>query len=405
MSNNMSIAGTSKSVVALCDGTGNHLGADLSNIARVFRCLDRSGDQRAFYNSGVGTVGGDMWWSSRARGAKALFQQATGYGIDQDVVKIYRFICMTYEPGDRLFLFGFSRGAYAARIVASLLHVIGVLPRDQINLVGYALSYLKIISDRGGEATKSDFERIYQFARIAGARTATVWFLGLFDTVSSLILPGRNGPFPGLATLPYTRRNPSVRAVRHAAAIDERRAMFRLNRWDEPQPFVSDPFRHAENPAIQDVKQVWFAGVHSDIGGGYPEHESGLAKIALLWMLREAEGHGLKLDERRVRRFALGAHHDDEGRYTKPDSTSILHDSLKGSFAFELVPKSSQFAETVRPPWPVYLPLGEWRNLTRTRPCPLIHQSVIDRVQGGSYSPPNLPSQYEVEPWHANPST
>lgn len=399
----MTITPSGKSIVALCDGTANHLGADLSNIARLFRCLDRGSDQSVFYNSGVGTIGADMWWSSRARAAKALFEQATGYAIDRDIIDIYRFICSTYEPGDRLFLFGFSRGAYTVRIVASLLHMIGVLPRDQMNLAGYALSYLKLISDQGGEATKGDFDRVYQFAHVAGARPASVWFLGLFDTVSSLTLPGRNGPFPGLATLPYTRRNPSVRTVRHAAAIDERRAMFRLNRWDEPQPFRSNPFQREDKPPQQDVKQVWFAGVHSDIGGGYPEAEAGLAKIPLLWMLREAEAQGLKLNEPRVQRFVLGSQIDDQGRYSKPDLAARPHDSLKGSFAFELIPKSSRFAETNHPRWPIYLPLGELRNLARTRPRPLIHQSVIDHIRSGDYKPHNLPSDYEVEPWHAPP--
>lgn len=132
----MTITPSGKSIVALCDGTANHLGTDLSNIVRLFRCLDRGGEQvsstilalerSALTNGGRG-----------ARGAKALFEQVTGYAVDRDIIEIYRFICATYEPGDRLFLFGFSRGAYTVRIVASLLQMIGVLPRDQMNLAGY----------------------------------------------------------------------------------------------------------------------------------------------------------------------------------------------------------------------------------------------------------------------------
>lgn len=392
-----------RNLVVLCDGTGNHLGTDLSNIARLFRCLERDGDQRVFYNSGVGTVGGDVWWSRRARAAKALFEQASGYAIDQDIIAIYHWICMVYEPGDRIWFFGFSRGAYTVRIVAALLHMVGVLPRDQADLAGYALSGLKLISELDGKAEMSDFGRVFEFARVAGAKRTPIWFLGLFDTVSSLILPRRNGPFPGLATLPYTRKNPSVRVVRHAAAIDERRAMFRLNRWLEPQQFVENPFQPIEIPIAQDVKQVWFSGVHSDIGGGYPEAQSGLAKIPLLWMLREAEAEGLRLMDNRVQRFVLGKPAGETELIKPPDAQGCLHDSLIGNGIFEIIPKSSRFAETRKPRFPLYLPLGEPRDLTRTRPRPLVHQSVMDRKAACKYDPPNLPHDIEIEPWTRPP--
>ena len=310
---------------------------------------------------------------------------------------------MVYEPGDRIWFFGFSRGAYTVRIVAALLHMVGVLPRDQADLAGYALSGLKLISERDGKAEKSDFGRVFEFARVAGAKRTPVWFLGLFDTVSSLILPRRNGPFPGLATLPYTRKNPSVRMVRHAASIDERRAMFRLNRWLEPQPFVENPFEPNEIPTTQDVKQVWFSGVHSDIGGGYPEAQSGLAKIPLLWMLREAEAAGLRLMDNRVQRFVLGIPRGENEIFGPPDAQGRLHDSLIGNGIFEIIPKSSRFAETRKPRFPLYLPLGEPRDLTRTRPRPLVHQSVMDRKAACKYDPPNLPHDIEIEPWTRPP--
>lgn len=392
-----------RNIVALCDGTANHLGTDLSNVARIFRCLRRSDDQRVFYTPGVGTIGADMWWAERARRAKAMFEQATGYSIDRDILSIYRFLCEAYVSGDRIFLLGFSRGAYTVRIVAALIHMVGLLQRDQLNLAGYALRYLKAISAQDGEATKEDFDRVFHFARIAEARPATVWFLGLFDTVSSLILPGRNGPFPGLATLPYTRRNPSVQMVRHAAAIDERRVMFRLNRWDEPQPFLADRFAPRESAVPQDVKQVWFSGVHGDVGGGYPEAEAQVAKIPLLWMLREAEAEGLLLMRGRLERYVLGQERSGNDAYVEPSSTGALHDSLKGMYrVLEWVPKARRFAETRRPRWPLYLPRSELRDLTRTRPRPLVHASVLEQAIAGYRRPPNLPldGAIEVEPWH-----
>lgn len=395
-------ASSSRTLVALCDGTANHLGADLSNVTRLFRCLHRDEHQRVFYNPGVGTIGGDMWWAERARRAKATFEQVTGNAIDRDILSIYRFLSEAYEPGDRIFLFGFSRGAYTVRIVAALIHMVGLLPRDQLNLAGYALNYLKAISAQDGEATKEDFDRVFRFARIAEARPATVWFLGLFDTVSSLILPGRNGPFPGLATLPYTRRNPSVRLVRHAAAIDERRVMFRLNRWDEPQPFVADRFA-PESAVQQDVKQVWFSGVHGDVGGGYTETEAQVAKIPLLWILREAKAEGLRLVRGRLERYVLGQEGSGEDAYVEPSATGPLHDSLQGLYrVLEWLPKASRFAETRRPRGSLYMPRGEPRDLTRTRPRPLVHVSVLDRIAAGHPRPPNLPpdDSIELEPWH-----
>jgi len=393
-------ASAGRNLVVLCDGTANHLGRDLSHVARLFRCLRRGEAQRAFYNSGVGTVGGDMWWSRRLRAGKALFEQASGYAIDRDIIAMYGYICANYAPGDRLYLFGFSRGAYSVRIVASLLHMVGVLPPDQLNLAGYALSYLKQISERNGKADWADFERVYTFGRIAGAKRATLHFLGLFDTVSSVILPGRNGIFPGLATLPYTRVNPSVEVVRHACAIDERRVMFRLNRWEEPQPFQPNPYAPLDAPPLQDVKQVWFAGNHSDVGGGYPEADAGLAKIPLLWMLREAQAQGLAVNPDRVARYVTATAPPEAGAaYAKPDPLGPLHDALTGaSHLFELLPRASRFAETRTPRGPFYFPLGEPRALTRTRPRPLVHHSVVDRIAGGNYHPVNLPADYDIEP-------
>jgi uncharacterized protein (DUF2235 family) len=87
-------------------------------------------------------------------------------------------------------------------------------------------------------------------------------------------------PIPSMQTLPYTRRNSSVKVFRHAKAIDERRRFFRLNRWQDPQDFIANPFA-PQNKAPQDIKQVWFAGVHADVGGGYKEECGGLSKYPL----------------------------------------------------------------------------------------------------------------------------
>ena len=163
-----------------------------------------------------------------------------------------------------------------------MIHMIGLLPVDQLNIDRYALRSYKQASE------DDDFSIGWPRSKVAGARVARIKFMGVWDTVASVVVPRRDKIVPQLLSLPYTRRNPSVQVFRHALAIDQRRRMLGLNHWLEPQTFVSNPFASSAVPVQQDIKQVWFAGVHADIGGGYPEAESGLAKFPLDWMIREA---------------------------------------------------------------------------------------------------------------------
>jgi uncharacterized protein (DUF2235 family) len=111
---------------------------------------------------------------------------------------------------------------------------------------------------------------------------------------------------PSFLTLPYTRTNPSVRIFRHAMAIDEQRRMFRLNRWTDPQEYVPNPFAKPDPPLQQEIKQVWFSGVHADIGGGDPEAESALSKFPLDWMIAEAVEAGLHVHTAMRNHLVLG---------------------------------------------------------------------------------------------------
>jgi uncharacterized protein (DUF2235 family) len=168
--------------------------------------------------------------------------------------------------------------------------MVGLLPIDQLNIANYALSSYKRASEG------DDLSIAWNFSRIAGGRRTTIKFIGVWDTVATVIVPRRDRLVPTFQTLPFTRRNPSVEVFRHAISIDERRRMFRLNRWTNPQPFVANPFDQTAVPREQDVRQVWFAGVHADVGGGYPEAQSGFSRFPLDWMINEAEMHGLKIN-------------------------------------------------------------------------------------------------------------
>ena len=137
------------------------------------------------------------------------------------------------------------------------------------------------------------------------------YFVGVWDTVSSV------GWIENPLRLPYTANNPDIQIGRHAIAIDERRAFFRPNLW-----------RPTATGGPRDLKQVWFPGVHCDVGGGYPEAESGLSKVALEWMLREAASAGLLTEPAKVNRV-LGRSGDE---YVPPDPKAAMHESLTAAW-------------------------------------------------------------------------
>jgi uncharacterized protein (DUF2235 family) len=384
-----------KNIVVLCDGTGNQIERNLSNVLKLFRMCYKDAGQRVYYGSGIGTISSSDAWARARSNIKSVFGLATGYGLDDEILGAYNFICRHFEPGDDIYLFGFSRGAYTARIVAGIIHLVGLLPPNQCNLAKYALRCYKQASE------VNDFSIAWQFAKVAGTRRTPIRFLGVWDTVASVIVPRRDRILPQFLTLPYTRTNPSVRTFRHAMALDERRRMFRLNEWIQPQNHVTNPFERPSKSIPQDIKQVWFAGVHADVGGGYPEEESGLAKFPLDWMVQEAVDNGLKVRAAVRRQIGLGqAGFGSKASFVKPDATAMLHRSLQAGWWFlEWLPKSGPREWPGRTVLGRYLPLGEPRLIERQGVRPTLHQSVVDRWNALSkYRPRNYPASYDVEP-------
>jgi uncharacterized protein (DUF2235 family) len=393
-----------KNIVICCDGTGNEINTTISNVLKLYRVLEKSDDQRVYYNPGVGTIGEQNAWERFKQNTKAVLGLATGYGLDHDVLGAYRFLCETYQSGDRVWLFGFSRGAYTVRVLAAFVHVMGLLRPDQLNLAGYALSaYKKASSDKqasdGDSQHHTLLEEAWHFSQVAGGYPVPIEFIGVWDTVASVIVPRQDGFLFlfYLQMLYFTRTNPSVKKFRQAMSIDERRRMFRLNRWIDPQGCRSNIY-DPKTATPQDIRQVWFAGVHSDVGGGYPEAQSGLSKFPLLWMIDEAQKAGLRVDDAMVNHFGWGQPIPGGHDYVAPDATAPLHDSLTGAWwILEWLPKSVKWRE-----WParksflgLYLPLGEPRVIPEGA---LLHRSVIerrDKVQ--SYRPINMPKAYSVE--------
>ena len=217
-----------------------------------------------------------------------------------------------YEDGDAIFLFGFSRGAYLARALAAMIHMYGLVQKGDEPLIRYVLRMFK-----KKKRTQKDFELAVSFKNTF-SRHCKIHFVGVWDTVSSV------GWLYDPLTLPFTAMNPDIEVGRQAISIDERRCAFRQNLW------------RVDPKCPQDIKQVWFAGVHSDVGGGYLESESGLAKITLQWMLGEAENYGLSVDSVRKDQ-ALGV---GNSLMAKPDFLAPIHTSLKGPWwILEVLPE------------------------------------------------------------------
>ncbi len=387
-----------KDIVILLDGTSNQISRKRSNVLRLYGTLKKTPEQVVYYDPGVGTFGADNAWSTSRRWLVELFGQATGYGLDENVMEAYRFLCTHYQHGekgadgtrdsDRIWLFGFSRGAYSARVLAGFLHAFGLIAPEQFNLLHYAYRAYKSIGEGASDAAESAevFAEIRMHERILNPTKPKIRCLGLFDTVASVIEPGRF--WPRVRSHAFTSNNPSVMAVRQALAIDERRAMFRPKLWGEDRVFLLNPFR-PEDSQPQDVKERWFAGVHGDIGGGYPEPESGLGKLTLEWMIEETRAMGLAYSTRTINSIVLG---EGQSKYSRPDPLAPMHVSLKsGWWLLECIP-----GRTPKGAFPqgrqfcgLTFPLGAARTIPQSASIAL---SVTARMDADpDYRPHNLP--------------
>jgi hypothetical protein len=303
----------SRTLVICCDGTGNSATGVASNVKRLSDFLLNDGVvQLAKYHEGVGTAprgGRPLWQYWRTHLPELLF----GDGIDATLAELYDWLATEHRQEDSLLLFGFSRGAFTVRALAGLLHVFG-LPEPDSGVTGaavvglYGESEARIISERKRRGLPIEFgpceidhaaldpEAMGFAAR--RTRPCPIHFMGLWDTVKAYgwVIP---------RSYPALRHNTSVRTVRHAVALDERRALFQMTGWAS---------------AHIDVKEVWFAGDHSDVGGGHENGNSALADASLRWMLGEATSAGLQLDplvSERIaeieRRSALATHTPAKG--------------------------------------------------------------------------------------------
>jgi uncharacterized protein (DUF2235 family) len=362
-----------KNVVVCCDGTANEFAQHRTNVVKLYYTLVHDPKRQvAYYHPGLGTMEPPGALTGIGRTVTKMLGLAFGYGLSTDIRDAYVFIMNHFEVGDHLFLFGFSRGAYTVRVLAAMLKLYGLIPKGNDALVPYVVRMLMSIGklDRRNRrrsyfrvacmspsVSKSDvgayFRLAGQFRKAYGTSLCMPHFVGVWDTVSSV------GWISNPLTIPFTT-NPHIRKGRHAVSIDERRAFFRENLWRSP---------------TGNIQQVWFPGVHCDVGGGYPEGESGLSKVALRWMLSEATIDGLLVDRDRAHRVLGGSI-----GYVAPDPNGKLHQSLTLRWWIaELVPK-------LRYSWA----RGQWEfraNWARRRAIPngaMVHDAAFQR--GSTYA-------------------
>ncbi|TXC73375.1 DUF2235 domain-containing protein [Sphingorhabdus soli] len=375
-----------RNLVVMLDGTGNELGRNLSNVLKLFRMAEKSERQLVYYDPGVGTIGRPSPWRRLRQNTEKVLGLAFGYGLDENVLEAYSWLCERWQTGDKIWLFGFSRGAWTARVLGGMIHMIGLLRPDQLNMCDYALGAYKRASD------SDDLSIAWHFSRVSAARKAEIEFIGVWDTVASVLVPRPDRAWiPSLETLPYTSTNPSVKSLRHALAIDERRRMFRPAHWKMGQKYIKNPFSKSP-PPDQDAVEMWFAGVHSDVGGGYPEEESGLSKFPLVWMAEESKAKGLHINTAMLNHLARGRQRKGgTHQYVKPDPSAKAHRSLRGAWwVLEILPKLTKYREWPRPGLlGLYFPFAEPRRIDE---ADNVHPSVKQRQKAlANYQPKNLP--------------
>jgi uncharacterized protein (DUF2235 family) len=293
-----------KRLVLCCDGTWNSADQQRegvpcpTNVVKLaYRVAKRGGDvpQVIHYDQGVGT--GNV--------VDRLSGGALGEGLEDNIHDAYRFLVGNYEPGDELYLFGFSRGAFTARSIVGMIRKCGILRRESVQHYHAARELY-----RNDAHPDADGPRAFRASHsVAGDGDIPVKFIGVWDTVGALGIPlrGLRGLTRGKYQFHDTELSSTVERACHALAIDEHRAPFEPTLW-------------AYTPkAGQTVEQVWFCGAHSDVGGGYAA--PCLSDIPLGWMLDRARDAGLALDT-----AAIAAHP------LTLDPLAPLHDSKKGLY-------------------------------------------------------------------------
>jgi uncharacterized protein (DUF2235 family) len=266
---------TKRRLVLCLDGTwnSNDKSDRITNVVKLLRAIPgvaKDGiSQILYYDRGVGTAT-----------CEKLLGGFGGAGLDAKIIDAYRFLGNNYEPGDEIYLFGFSRGAYTARSLAGLIQLAGILHPTCLGAQLDAVLHIR----RSDKTSALKQQAIARIERLQRHEHVGIKCIGVWDTVGSLGIPGDWARHKSFASRWYfhdVHLGPTVEVALHALAIDEKRAAFPPTLWEKP---INQPL-----PPGQIVEQVWFAGVHSNIGGSYAD--SRLADITLDWMVKRLRAH------------------------------------------------------------------------------------------------------------------
>lgn len=410
-----------KSIILFSDGTGNSSAALFkTNVWRMYEAVDLgpapSEQQRqiAFYDNGVGTS---------ALRPLALLGGVFGFGLRRNVLEIYQYACRNYNPrslplessgirdkGDHIYGFGFSRGAFTMRLVIGMIADQGLVPyRDEADLEWKArAAYKEFRRHRRprmwSDASAESKEAVQKKMRATGYDSSmnyqpVIRFVGVWDTVAAY-----GGPVTEITravdnwfyrlSMPNYELSPHVRRARHALALDDARDAFHPLLWDEvaEEELIGTPSATMPWLDSKRLEQVWFAGMHADVGGGYPDES--LSYVSLLWIMEEAERSGLRtLDQITSRYRALA------------NSFGPIHDSRSGPGGYYRYQPRRISAWTdppdhqmlsVRDP-DLRRPDGSPKGLLLR---PAVHESVIARIASGTegYAPIVLPPEFDIVP-------
>lgn len=368
-----------KNIIVCADGTGNAGGyTPDSNVYRIYKAVDKrfTGDttdnfhcreQIVFYDNGVGT--------QKNRYIRAL-SGGLGFGFERNVCDLYTFLARNYEPGDRIWFFGFSRGASTVRACNGMISICGLVKgaglrnRELTTLVDEAFSAYK-----QHEQTPERANMLKESERSHGS--VPIHFLGVWDTVVALGFPSRTdvtGTVSGWLNdlfiraeawldrkwphqFYHYRLTDNVVHACQALAIDDERTAFWPHVWRE------------EGRPAGSVEQVWFAGMHSNVGGGY--ERSGMASVPLYWMMLRAQRYGLHFEEGRLQE-ALNDSHIHGRMYHSRDGLGLL---------YRYHPREIE-------------KLCEGRISGDIK----LHRSVIERInhRTANYAPGQLPARFAV---------
>ncbi|MGJ7579568.1 DUF2235 domain-containing protein [Variovorax sp. RHLX14] len=387
-----------KTICLFSDGTGNSAAKiSKTNVWRMYQALDLGPPppglhkQIAFYDDGVGSGGGKLFM---------MLGGVFGFGLKRNVLDLYSFICRNYEPGDRIVAFGFSRGAFTIRLLIGLLARIGVAPyrgeqcissyssemyrryRREMRLDKWTFSDLFVRIQRGLAHTSMRRRGLDPDLAARELGDDVIRFVGVWDTVAAYGTPiaeltrGVDRWIWPLSLKDYTLSK-KVMGACHALSLDDERDTFHPLLWDEVDEMTDR------------LKQVWFVGMHSDVGGGYPD--GSLSLVPLEWMMQNAVNvGGLRLEAGALTKVQQ-----------KMNELGPMHDSRAGFAGYYRYQPRRLSARLTQPKPGTQLmqdpdPRQAHGRLTKV----VVHPSVVRRIKGGTdgYRPITLPSTgFEIE--------